>query len=250
MITQPTIFVADPDSATCESIKAIASVLELRCETYATGQEFLDAFDRNRPGCLVLEIRIPGGNGLQIQKRLVDVGAVLPMVFLTASASVSLAVHAMRMGAVHFLEKPFHERDLWSAIQEAVQIDQERRKARSFEAHIDDRLSSLSEKEFAVLKLLADCKSKLAMAKELDVSVRTIEHHRTQLMRKLKTDSVAALLRFALTMKSSSPRFLEDALLVDADGNGLGIGAEAVLPHDGFHARQLSLGPMRPRNSK
>ena len=254
--SRPTIFVADPDLATCESIKAIADAMECACRTYASGQEFLDAFDEDRPGCLVLEIRIPGGNGLQIQKQLAEKGASLPLIFLTAAASVSVAVHAMRMGAVHFLEKPLRERELWSAMQEAIQIDARRRKARALERHVVDRLSTLSEREFAVLKLLADCKSKLAMAQELNVSVRTIEHHRTQLMRKLRTNSVAGLLRFALAIDNSPIRFLEKSLLVnqeygtDGDGKRLDQGMDAVASPGSRPDQQSLSGLARWRNPR
>ena len=252
MNTLPTIFVAEPDAATCESIRKVAGVLELRCEAYATGQEFLDAFDTHRPGCLVLEIRIPGVNGLQIQQTLVEMGATLPMIFLTASASVSIAVHAMRMGAFHFLEKPFHEHDLLSAVQEAIQVDQERRKARSSQEAMDARISVLSEKECAVLELLTECKSKQAMAEEMGVSIRTIEHHRTQLMRKLKTNSIAGLLRFALTLKHASARLPGKSLLASHDGNGFGNGNGMFefTPHNGHHAPQPLHGPLRRRSPK
>jgi FixJ family two-component response regulator len=249
MNIKPTIFVAEPDPAICQSVKAVASLLELGCESFSTGQEFLDAFDRCRAGCLVLEIRIPGVNGLQIQQKLAEMGAVLPLIFLTSAASVSIAVHAMRMGAFHFLEKPFHEHDLWSAIQEAIQLDHERRKAATLREAIDERIGMLSEKEIVVLQLLADCKNKQAMAEELGVSVRTVEHHRTQLMRKLKTNSVAGLLHLALAMRQSSARFLEKAILHNQDGNGFGGGPKEIIPHNG-HAHQPE-GPMwRRPNSK
>ena len=252
MNTVPTIFVVEPDPATCESIKKIAGLLALGCETYASGQEFLDAFDRHQPGCLVLEIRIPGMNGLQIQQKLVEAGVTLPVIFLTGWASVSIAVHVMRSGALHFLEKPFHEHDLWAAIQEAIQIDQERRKARSVQEAMEARLSILTEKEFAVLELLTDCKSKQAMAEELGVSVRTIEHHRTQLMRKLKTNSIAGLLRFALTMQRSSPRFLEESSLPGRNGNafGNGVGTDHFSPHNDYEAQQSPQVTLRRGNCK
>jgi FixJ family two-component response regulator len=232
----PTIFVIESDSAICESVKKIARDLGFRCETYATAQEFYDAFDRHRSGCLVLEICIPGVNGLQIQQELVDMGAMLPMVFLTASASVSIAVHAMRMGAFHVLEKPFQEYDLWSTIQEAIQVDRERRKAGSLQESIDAGISLLSEKEFAVLELLAECKSKQAMAEELGVSVRTIEHRRTQLMRKLKTNSTAGLLRFALTMQRLGLRFREKVLSMSNHRNGFGLVTKELLRHNHHQA--------------
>ena len=247
MNTLPTVFAVEPDPAICESIRVMAGVLDLRFEAYATGQDFLDAFDRRRPGCLVLEIRIPGVNGLQIQQNLVDMGATLPLIFLTSSASVSIAVHAMRMGAFHFLEKPFHEHDLWSAVREAIQFDHERREAGSCREAIDAQLGLLSERELAVLELLADGKSKCAMAKELGLSVRTVEHHRTQLMRKLKleTNSIAGLLRFALTMKQHATAQLSKwKILPGRHGDGSGIGAGEFSRYTAYHPSHAPQGPL------
>ncbi len=211
MSTQPTIFVVEPDHAGRESVQAIANLLELPCETYVAGQEFLDSFDSHRPGCLVLEIGIPGVNGLQIQQRLADVGAVLPLIFLSSAGSVSIAVHAMRMGAYHFLEKPYHQNDLLAAIQGAIELDHHRHEVAAEQESVTARIGMLTEKEFAVLELLAACKDKQTMAGELGISIRTVEHHRTQLMRKLKTNSIAGLLRLALTMKQSQPQLFESA---------------------------------------
>jgi DNA-binding CsgD family transcriptional regulator len=154
------------------------------------------------------------------------------------------------MGAFHFLEKPFHEHDLWSAIQEAIQFDRENRKAAALQDTIDARISMLSEKEIAVLELLATCKNKHVMAEELGVSIRTIEHYRTQLMRKLKINSVVGLLHIALTAKRSSPHFLRDAVLLGHDGNGAGDVPKQFIGHNGYHALQQPQNPVRRRNSK
>jgi two-component system response regulator DctR len=250
MNTVPTIVLVEPDPAICESVRRIACVLEVHCNTYATGTDFLDAFDNEQAGCLVLEIAIPGVNGLQIQHRLRALNATLPIIFLTASASVSIAVHTMRMGAFHFLEKPFHEHDLWTAIQQALQVDQKRREAKSIQAAIDARLGTLSEKELAVLELVAQCKSKEAIAAEMGVSIRTIEHHRTQLMRKLKTNSIAGLVRFALTMNPSDQYLLNFSTLSDHDGNGFDHRINETVLHNGHYASQASQAHARRRNPK
>ncbi len=107
MSTPPTVFVIEPDTAVRASICSVAGEMDLRCETYSSGQEFLNAFDLQRPGCLVLEIRIPGVNGLHIQQTLADLGADLPLIFLTTSASVSIAVLAMRAGRCTFWKSRF-----------------------------------------------------------------------------------------------------------------------------------------------
>jgi two-component system, LuxR family, response regulator FixJ len=227
MSSPPTVFVIDPDRAVSASIAAVAAKMELRSESYVNGEEFLAGFDRHRPGCVVLEIRVPGSNGLQVQQRLADVHATQPLIFLTTAASVSIAVHAMRAGALHFLEKPFHEHDLWTSIQEAIQVDQRRRQTSSSHEEIQSKLKVLSEKEFAVLELLAECKSKGAMAQDLGVSVRTIEHHRTQLMRKLRINSIPGLLHFALSAKPPSAWLSEKALFSHRSGNGNAMGADS-----------------------
>jgi two-component system, LuxR family, response regulator FixJ len=220
MSSPPTVFVIDPDREVSASIAAVAAKMDLRSEVHANGEEFLAAFDRNQPGCVICEIRVPGANGLQIQQRLTEIHATQPVIFLTTAASVSIAVHAMRAGALHFLEKPFHEHDAWSAIQEAIQLDQRLRQTSSRHEEIQTKLKALSEKEFAVLELLAECKSKGAMAEDLGVSVRTIEHHRTQLMRKLRINSIPGLLHFALSAKPSTGCFNEKIPAPNHAGNG------------------------------
>jgi FixJ family two-component response regulator len=202
MNSQPTVFLVDPDGATRDAVRKLAKMMSLDCEEYVSGHEFLDTFDSSRPGCIVMEVRVPGVNGLQIQQRLVEQGVTLPVLFLSEGPSVSIAVHTMRAGALHFFEKPFRENDLWTAIQEAIQVDQARREARLMQQQLDERIGSLTEKEVAVLEMIAAGRTKRAMALELGVSVRTIEHHRTQLMRKLDTATPAGLLRFAMSRRS------------------------------------------------
>jgi FixJ family two-component response regulator len=199
---QPTVFLVDPDGSTRDAIRKLTSLMDVHCRAFTSGQEFLDALDPGEPGCIVMEIKVPGVNGLQIQQRLRDQATPLPIIFISAAPSVSIAVHAMRAGALHFLEKPVRENDLWSVIQEAIQLDQHRREAKQQQAAIDERIGTLTEKEYAVLEMIAEGRAKRSIATELRVSVRTVEHHRTQLMRKLQTNSVAGLMQFAFSKKN------------------------------------------------
>jgi len=224
--------------------------MDTRCEIYSDGRAFLDVFDKNRTGCLILEIQIPGVNGLQIQQKLNEAHATLPLIFLTTTASVSIAIHAMRLGAIHFLEKPFHSIDLWKTIQEAIEIDRQRRQTKLLHEGIRTRLEMLSEKEIAVMELIADCKTKGVIAKELGISVRTVEHHRTQLMRKLKANSIAGLLRFALTARHIGFSSKTRPRLSSHDGNGFdgddddatlfGSFADSLVPRNGSHGHASS----------
>jgi two-component system, LuxR family, response regulator FixJ len=202
MNRQPTVFLVDPDGLTRDAVKKLTNQMDLRCEAFGSGQEFLDALDPDQPGCVVLEIKVPGINGLQIQQRLREAGVMFPVIFISAGPSVSIAVHAMRAGALHFLEKPVRENDLWNAVQEAVQLDQRRRQAQLQQQEVEERVGTLTEKEQAVLEMIAEGLAKHSIAIELGVSVRTIEHHRTQLMRKLQTSSLTGLMQFALSRKN------------------------------------------------
>ena len=198
MKCEPTVFVVDADESTREAVCNLASTMNLPCQVFASGHEFLDAYDPSQPGCLVLEVKIPGVNGFQIQERLADQGAVLPLVFLTAQATVSIAVRAMRAGAVHFLEKPFRDHELWDTIQEAIQVDKEQRSAWIQQQELKERTAQLTSDEQMVFEMIAEGRSKKYMANKMGVCVRTVEIRQTQLMRKLRAKSALDLLRFAL----------------------------------------------------
>ncbi len=205
MSRQPTVFLVDPDEEFRELIKRLTTLMDLQCEVFAAGQEFLAAFDPARHGCVATEVKVPGINGLQIQQRLRDMGATMPVIFISSGPSVSIAVHAMRFGALHFLEKPVRENELWSVIQEAIQLDEQRRQTRRVQVESDERVGTLNEKEYAVMEMIANGLTKAAIAGELGISVRTVEHYRTQLMRKLRTNSLASLMQFALSRKNGWP---------------------------------------------
>jgi RNA polymerase sigma factor (sigma-70 family) len=202
MSHRPTVFLVDPDRAIRELVRNLTHLMELECLAYSTGQEFVDGFDPARSGCLVMEIRVPGINGLQVQKWLHDSGSLLPVVFITAAPSVSIAVHAMRAGAVHVLEKPVRDNDLLNVIQEAIGLDRQRRLAQYAQQQVNNRIAALNEREQVVLELIADGVPKHAIAQQLGVSVRTVENHRTQLMRKLQTNSLAGLMQLALSRRN------------------------------------------------
>jgi FixJ family two-component response regulator len=203
MSISPTVFVVDPDEATRDSLRNLAAIMNLHCETYALGPDFLNAYDPARSGCLILEIKVPGINGLQIQQILVKRHATLPLIFLCTQSSVAIAVHAMRSGALQFFEKPCREDDMWRAIQEALQLDEQRRQARFREEEVERSLARLTERERLVLEMIVEGKTKLAMAAELGVSVRTVEYYRAQLVKKLKTSTQAGFLRLLIGGKGA-----------------------------------------------
>ncbi len=217
MNTSPTVFVVDPDEAMQDSLRNLAGIMNLNCETYALGQDFLDAYDPPRSGCLILEIKVPGINGLQIQQILAKRRATLPLIFLCNQSSVAIAVHAMRSGAFQFFEKPCRDDDLWCAVQEAIQLDEQRRQVRRREEEVEKGLAKLTDKERLVLEMIAEGKTKLAMAADLGVSVRTVEYYRAQLLKKLRMSSQAGVLSLLIGAKdpagsTSVPWLLDKSL--------------------------------------
>ncbi|MGO8747645.1 MAG: response regulator [Thermoguttaceae bacterium] len=198
MPAEPVVFVVDDDPATCSTIRAVAGMLNLRCEVFASGQDFLRRFDRLQSGCVITELKVPGVGGLQIQQWLASERATIPIIFASAHASLPIAVRALRAGAFHFLEKPLHEQELWDAIQDAVAIDREHRAAARREEEIRARLATLTVKEELVLQMVAEGYSNREMAKQMQVSVRTIEVRRAALIKKLDLRSPEEMLRFAM----------------------------------------------------
>ncbi len=209
MKTEPTVFVVDADGPTRDAIRDLAYTMNLRCKPYASGHEFLNAYAVWQPGCLVLEVRIPDINGFDIQERLAAQGATIPTVFLTGQATVSIAVRAMRAGALHFLEKPLRENELWDVIEEAILVDQKRRCALVQREELEDRLAKLTPKERQLLGMIARGKSKNAIASQLGVCVRTVELRRKQLMKQLGMSSLVELVHFALLACDGHPRALD-----------------------------------------
>jgi len=196
---EPTVFLVDDDPAVLRSLSVLVSVVFPRVEAYGSAKEFLEAYDPERPGCLVLDVAMPEINGLELQQRLVDDGVDLPVVFLTGYANVAMAVEAMQAGAVDFLEKPYRDQQLWDSIRKALTLDGENRRQRARRRSVRQRLKQLSEGERAVLELILDGKYNKEIAAKLNVSIRTVEDRRSRLMKKMQAGSIAELVQLATT---------------------------------------------------
>jgi len=199
MRTKPTVFVVDSDAENRAAVRALVDQMDVRCEEYDSGQKFLESYDLSEPGCVVVEVRIPDVGGLQIQSRLAQQEATLPVIFLTAHADAPTAVRAMRSGALHFLEKPFREHELWEAIQEAIVWNQELRQERIQREKRQDLLARLTPKERQVLEKIVEGKPNRLISEELGVCVRTVELRRASLMGKLQVESLTELLQLVGT---------------------------------------------------
>ncbi len=196
---EPTIFIVDDDQAVLRSLGALVKVMFPRVETFASATEFIEAFDSQRSGCLVLDVAMPGMSGLELQRRLSEDKVDLPIVFLTAHGNVQMAVGAMQAGAVDFLEKPFREQELWESIRKAVDRDGCNRRRKARRQSIDERIAQLTRGEREVFDLILEGKFNKEIAEILNLSVRTVEDRRARLMKKMEAGSVAKLVQMAMT---------------------------------------------------
>jgi FixJ family two-component response regulator len=203
---EPTVFVVDPDARTRGAISSLAAAMYWQCRPYASSEEFLREYTASRPSCAVFEVRIPRISGLELQERLASGQPRLPVIFLTACGTVSIAVRAMRAGAVHFLEKPLRESELWDAIREALQLDRERRLEWAEHEKVQKRLDQLTPRERGELRMIGEGQTKEAIAEALGVCVRTAEIHRVQIMRKLGLEAPEQLMHFAVIANNGHSR--------------------------------------------
>jgi two-component system response regulator TtrR len=202
----PVVYAIDGDSDTRQKLCELTETMNLGCETFDSAQDFLDRYDPARSGCVVTELKLPDLSGRQLQQQLRFQGCTSPVIFLTAHPDVSLAVQAMRDGAVHFLEKPFRTHDLWNAIEEAIQQDRRQREIEQELHELQQRTAELNEREYRVLQLLGQGKSNRDIARMMDVCVRTIELHRAHLMKKLNVESLVDAIEIGLLLNCLGER--------------------------------------------
>jgi len=200
MNKSPIVMVVDDDSGVRNAMRALLKSVGLNAMLYGSAQEFLGAYEPNQPGCLLLDIRVPGMSGMDLQQELNLRGAVVPVIFMSGHADIPMAVEAMQHGAFDFLQKPFRDQDLLDRIQRAIAKDAERRLALGEQTRIRTHLESLTEREREVLDLLTLGKQNKVIAQELGVSPRTIEIHRARVMEKMGAQSVAELVRMMLDL--------------------------------------------------
>jgi FixJ family two-component response regulator len=194
----PTIFVVDDDEAVRTSLRLLLKSVGLQVETFASAQEFLDQFDPDRAGCLVLDIRMPGVSGLELQQQLNDRHSIMPIVFITGHGDVPMAVEAMQAGAVDFIQKPFRDQDLIDRINRALEKDKAMRGELRERDEIRRRMSQLTPREREVLELVTQGKANKVIAGDLNVSQRTVEIHRARVMEKMGAASLAHLVRMVI----------------------------------------------------
>lgn len=194
-----TIFMVDTDTVARSHVRELAEKMGLRFQSYSNGHELLASFDSTPVGCLVMEVRLPELDGLDVQHELRTRGFDIPVLFLTAFGTIRSAVEAVANGAIAFIEKPADDEELRFALSSAVALHRERREGLREQPNLRNCLSRLSAGEHAVLELLVDGNTSREIAQTLDLSVRTIEHRRASLMDKLNVHSLPALFRLVFT---------------------------------------------------
>ena len=202
----PIVFVVDDEPAICLSLKRLVKSVGLEAQTFTSAQEFLRSQRPDGPGCLVLDVRLPGLSGLDLQQELLDRKIDLPIIFITGHGDIPMSVRAMKAGAVEFLTKPSRDQDLVDAIQHGIEkhsaARQERVKIKEFQVLYD----SLTPRECEVFRLVATGLLNKQIAAELGASEKTIKVHRGQVMHKMKAESLAHLIRIGEKLALSSPK--------------------------------------------
>lgn len=199
-----TVFIVDDDEGVREGLSLLLATVGLSCELHESAHDFLDAYDGDKRGCLVLDIRMPRMTGLDLQKKLHEMGSGLPIIFITGHGDIPMAVEAMRNGALDFIRKPFREHDLLERIHEALNIDENAHRRALDREELAEKLSTLSQREREVFDRVADGQMNKVIAAELGISERTVEVHRGQVMRKLDVRTLAQLVRVKIEMEQSA----------------------------------------------
>ena len=191
------VFVIDDDPSMRFALEDLVSTVGLEVRAFAAPQEFLQSKPPDAPGCLVLDVRLPGMSGLTFHKELARLGVALPVIFITGHGDIPMSVRAMKAGAVEFLTKPFHDQDLLDAIHTAIECDRKRRREAVRLAELRERFATLSERERQIMTLVVIGRPNKQIAAELTLSEMTVKVHRGQVMRKMHAGSLPELVRMA-----------------------------------------------------
>ena len=194
---QPVVFVVDDDDAICRSLQLLIEDIGLEVRTCNSAQQFLSDYDPAQPGCLVLDVRMSGMSGLELQSRLCELGIDIPTIIITGHGDVPMAVEAMKAGALDFIEKPIRDQVLLDSIQKAIKADKLAREARKQCADFQARIGALTERERQVMDLLLLGKANKVIAYDLGISQKTVDFHRGNVLSKLDVSSVVDLVRLA-----------------------------------------------------
>lgn len=199
---KPTVFIVDDDTDVCRSLSWLIESADLATQSFTSAASFLEAHDATRPGCLLLDLRMPEMGGLELQEELTRRQIDIPIIFVSAYADVLAAVAAMRAGAVTVIKKPYRDQVLLEYIREALEADADRRRQRSRRADIGKRIASLTPRQRQIMDMIVAGRATKQIAFHLGISPRTVEIHRAHIMAKMGADSIATLVRRVMTSRT------------------------------------------------
>lgn len=202
MSREATVFIIDDDQAVRDALRLLMSSAELAVETFTGAREFLEAVPKDRRGCLVLDVRMPEIDGLELQRQLAARGSRMPIIILTGHGDVPMAVQALRAGAVDFIQKPFESKRLLASIEEAIALDAKAWSQKADHAEIESRLARLTPREQEVLDRIVEGLPTKAIAATLGSSFNTVQNQRASILRKLHAESVADLVRMVMIVRA------------------------------------------------
>lgn len=193
----PIVFVVDDDEAICQSLRLLIEDIGLAVRTFNGARQFLDHYDLSQPGCLVLDVRMSGMSGIELQARLNELNVDIPTIIITGHGDVPMAVETMKAGAIDFIEKPFRDQVLLDSVQRAIELDRRVRATKEHARGFQSRVEGLTRRERQVMDLLILGKPNKAIAYELGISSKTVDFHRTNILDKAEAASVVELVRLA-----------------------------------------------------
>jgi len=204
--SEPTVYVVDDDPGVLDAVQLLLRSVGLRARAFSSAGDFLEEYDPDSPGCLILDLRMPGMGGRELQKRLLEMEAELPIIFVTAHGDVPTAVEAVKDGAVDFIQKPFPDQKLLDKVNQALELDARQRKEREERRIVELRLKTLTPREREVMGLVAAGKLNKTIARQMGISQRTVEIHRSRVMEKMEASSVPDLVHMILKLDSADSR--------------------------------------------
>lgn len=198
----PCIYLVEDDDAVRDSLQMVLESVGHRVEAFVNADQFMAAYTPDLAGCLVLDIRMPGMNGMELQRQLNELNSILPIIFVTGHGDVPMAVEAMQQGAVDFVQKPYREQELLDKITQALALDGKNRDSLLQRQAILESMQTLTPRERDVIKLMVEGKANKVIAIDLEISQRTVEIHRARVMDKLNANSLAHLVRMYMVVEA------------------------------------------------
>lgn len=199
-----TVYIVDDDQAVRDSLSWLISSIGLNVETFENAQHFIDHYDRERPGCLLVDVRMPGMSGLELQQHLAQDNNCLPVIIVTGHGDVKMAVNAMKHGAFDFIEKPYNDQVMLDLLQTALKECERRRSAKMEHKEVQDLYDNLTAREREVMDMIVAGNTNKQIAYGLDISEKTVEAHRAKVMEKLEARSLADLIRKSVVLNVST----------------------------------------------